>query len=1054
MKQLVHLSMARLLSKRSIQLLPRQSLRLRSAQQATNRNSSQPITLALLVLSLLLFSLSASAQTTITSVVYFDGNNDGAYTSSKEVGFGGVTVKAYDATNTVKSTATTNLTGGLGGYTLSGLTSGTTYRIEFTLPSGYNDGAKGSKSSTSIQFVKPGSTADLGVYVPGVCDPDKTVRVVAGCAAVNGSIVSVASWDYTADRKTTVEDEEVNPHADDIKDNTKSGIPMGMGARAKDKLMFFSTVSAPETTIYPPAPDGKSAIYVADYSGAGNTYKGFKLLTKLSSINVTNQFPIAGGGNNIGELGLGGLDLTEDGKTLYVVNMGKGTIVKVDISSVVYASIPAGGYPSLTTSEIAMPAGASCTGGRFRPSALEVYGGSLYLGGVCDAATSTNANVRLKILKMNLTTNAWTTILDYAMSGNKGGTLRETGWPNVKWSNSFTGDESSAGEIQPFVNDIAIDDYGSVIIGISNRKVFSTETKRDMGYMLRTFRKADGTMAMESAGKAGPLTSAAKTSPSKSPGLNDNDLPMLADGPGGDWFLEIGRTTSHPYLHTGGVYILPGTKELVAGFSDPLDGNGNAGARYIGYDDGVTTGGISLTDAKAFALTGAESVCEVSSLEIGNLVWKDLNSDGRQDPNEPGIAGVTVSLKSSTGTLITTAVTDANGNYIFSNATGTSTANFKYGVNLQPLTTYKVTVDNPTGQTPLKGLSLTTKDLTTNTEDLRDSDAGLVGSNAEIAVTTGAAGANNHSFDIGFNAATCLMDITVQRGNCDPATNKYSITGTVNFTTVSPGTMTISDGTKTTTVVVAAGATSANFTLTGLASDGATHTVIATLAGCATDNATYQAPPSCAQPGVCSITIDANPLDCDPSTNKYDVTGTLTLVNATAGGNATITDGTITTTVTIAPGATSVPFTLAGLTSNGAQHTISVDLPGCDTDNTTYNAPNSCTPPPPACTIGVSATRGECVQATNLYTVTGTITLSNAVAGTATITDGTIATTITIKATDTDVPFTLPGLTSDGTVHTLTVTLPGCGSDDAQYTAPVSCACPSPNCFPTTISKN
>lgn len=47
----------------------------------------------------------------------------------------------------------------------------------------------------------------------------------------------------------------------------------------------------------------------------------------------------------------------------------------------------------------------------------------------------------------------------------------------------------------------------------------------------------------------------------------------------------------------------------------------------------------------------------------GNFVWLDENENGIQDPGEPGVEGVTVSLYSSDGTLEVSAVTDADGGY-------------------------------------------------------------------------------------------------------------------------------------------------------------------------------------------------------------------------------------------------------------------------------------------------------------------------------------------------------------------------------------------------------
>ena len=47
-------------------------------------------------------------------------------------------------------------------------------------------------------------------------------------------------------------------------------------------------------------------------------------------------------------------------------------------------------------------------------------------------------------------------------------------------------------------------------------------------------------------------------------------------------------------------------------------------------------------------------------------MWYDLNGDGIQDPNEPGVAGVVVELRQG-NTVIATTTTDANGLYLFEN---------------------------------------------------------------------------------------------------------------------------------------------------------------------------------------------------------------------------------------------------------------------------------------------------------------------------------------------------------------------------------------------------
>lgn len=60
--------------------------------------------------------------------------------------------------------------------------------------------------------------------------------------------------------------------------------------------------------------------------------------------------------------------------------------------------------------------------------------------------------------------------------------------------------------------------------------------------------------------------------------------------------------------------------------------------------------------------------CGTSNTQVGDFVWFDFNEDGFQDPLEPGVAGVTVFLiNANTGAVISTAVTDVDGMYLFQN---------------------------------------------------------------------------------------------------------------------------------------------------------------------------------------------------------------------------------------------------------------------------------------------------------------------------------------------------------------------------------------------------
>lgn len=63
--------------------------------------------------------------------------------------------------------------------------------------------------------------------------------------------------------------------------------------------------------------------------------------------------------------------------------------------------------------------------------------------------------------------------------------------------------------------------------------------------------------------------------------------------------------------------------------------------------------------------------------QLGDTIWEDGNANGIQDAGERGIAGVTVELKDSTGAVVKTTTTGADGQYFFNVAAGTYTAQLR-----------------------------------------------------------------------------------------------------------------------------------------------------------------------------------------------------------------------------------------------------------------------------------------------------------------------------------------------------------------------------------------
>ncbi|MFN8498618.1 MAG: SdrD B-like domain-containing protein [Anaerolineae bacterium] len=73
------------------------------------------------------------------------------------------------------------------------------------------------------------------------------------------------------------------------------------------------------------------------------------------------------------------------------------------------------------------------------------------------------------------------------------------------------------------------------------------------------------------------------------------------------------------------------------------------------------------TSGTAVANFGDQKAPTQGNGNVTGTVFNDLNGNGTQDPGEPGIPGVTVTLKDPSGNPVGTTTTDASGNYSFPN---------------------------------------------------------------------------------------------------------------------------------------------------------------------------------------------------------------------------------------------------------------------------------------------------------------------------------------------------------------------------------------------------
>ena len=719
--------------------------------------------------------------------VDFDGINDAAETR----GFENVTVTVYDASGAVVGSA---LTLADGSYSIAGLTDNVTYRVEFSnLPAASTETTIGTDNGSSVQFLQTGSCANLGLAYPA--DYCQTNPPLTTNCYVPGDPLQTTGDSHDADVIVTIDYNSVGEFSDNDYDafSDQVGSTWGLGYQRSTQRVFAGAFIKRHTGI---GPAGEDAIYVLDYGNLdanGNpTTSTFVNLNNLGistgtvgtgatpaarnlSRGLTDDVTDGSDGDPlafapVGKVGIGDVDVSEDEQTLYVMSLDQQTLYAITIDA---DNNPA--TAPTAADVIGYPVPNECSTGENRPFAIDVHEGEVYVGSVCEEELTSfvyqlqSNGTFQQVFQVPLTYEKGTVF-------NSGDCGDETFW--YTWTDTYPaacrGDNVFVYP-QAILSDIEIDEDGSFILGYmdrfghqagygAERPTGGSEFGFSSGDILRICNVA-GTYVIE-----GASTVCAN---------NDNN----GEGPnGGEFYYEDRYNNNHHETSLGGLALLTGTGEVALTAFDPFGGNNGDQGGINWFDN--TTGeardenyaiyfGISGDGffGKAAGLGDLEALCESAPITIGNYVWIDTDMDGIQDPNEIGIASLTVELWADTDgdgiadTKVAETTTDANGNYQFSmagtNGYGQTEDWSFFGTDndeMEPNTDYEIRI--PTSQTALTGLSLTTTNAGGNssndaTSDINDSDVTTSGTDAVIAYRTGAIG-NNFGLDAGFfEAPTC-----------------------------------------------------------------------------------------------------------------------------------------------------------------------------------------------------------------------------------------------------------------------------------------------------------
>lgn len=393
---------------------------------------------------------------------------------------------------------------------------------------------------------------------------------------------------------------------------------------------------------------------------------------------------------DVGKLSLGGMDISASGEYLYVMSLNDRKLYEIKIPS------DTARRPAQSDIKAFVVPDPGCKGGNYRPFAVKVFGGKIYVGVVCDAELSQSArDLTATVFELDPGTKRFVNVFDMKMDYRRGkpvAGLDTPGW--LPWTNNFvkalnSDFPSTATRPQPILSSIDFDETGAMILGFMDRfghqsGVGQPDPEGKASYsgvaagdVLRVYRR-------DAQGKKSQylLEANATTGAFQSDGRENGQGPS-----GGEFYFQDGFTFKdekrksrivHEEVAGGAVLALPDTKEILITAHEPTGSFNSGGVKSFFNADGHTSRGWSFygdgqtgTFGKANGVGGLALVSDESGITVGNLVWHDQNGNGTRDPEDETIAGVNIELWDG-GTKLGEIASDAAGSYLFgdNNVTG------------------------------------------------------------------------------------------------------------------------------------------------------------------------------------------------------------------------------------------------------------------------------------------------------------------------------------------------------------------------------------------------
>ncbi|MFI1829433.1 SdrD B-like domain-containing protein [Streptomyces sp. NPDC020412] len=565
------------------------------------------------------------------------------------------------------------------------------YRVDVTVPAPYSDYLRAAPASTAPNHfdsfttfvdVSDGKDASVttGVWNPAdyaLPDSRYFVPIQSGAGGTDTRALVAFGTGARGNCPTSQACPEVLNTQDQV--GTTSGL-----AYDRHRKQLFQSAFARRYTEY--GPSGGDAIYTVPADGGAT-----KLFAKVPGAAETphdtaNLIKDAGFTDAPGKESIGGLALSEDGSTLYAVNLRTRSLVSFD------ATGPTASAPKATVS---IPDPGCASAGDWRPFSVAAHDDSLYVGGVC-SAESTQRRADLKAVVATYDGGRFTTVLSQPLTAERGSVLTgNSGRDQVNHWNPWNTDLADWDTLQvgtaminpqPALASMAFTRDGSLVLGFRDRFMdvvswggLDPRPGKDTpqhgmsgGDINMACAKPTGGYEWEGTGSCPDHAT--------DPTVDGVQPPGVVEYFPGDFFPNGGSATQpgpHQESALGSVAYIPQQQWVVSTQMDPTGRVITSGTGYYDVATGLGPGNDPVKNAyefvgpnqngfgKAGGLGDIAYAAANAPIQIGNVVWFDGDRNGVQDPGHVLLPDATVNLLDAAGKKVATTTTDAAGEYYF-----------------------------------------------------------------------------------------------------------------------------------------------------------------------------------------------------------------------------------------------------------------------------------------------------------------------------------------------------------------------------------------------------